>query len=263
MDATATLDSGSLVRAEEPEMTAEPEAGQTIDELAASSKVPSRTIRFYQSKGLLPKPEIRGRVAYYAEPHLKRLELIASLQDRGLRIEAIRDLVGRIDKGELDVSQWLGLEAELQSPWGSDQPRTATEDEVYELFGRRRAGLLGDLVRRGLVEKTRDVYLVKSPALLRVVGRLEEAGVDLDLGVELGDVLRKHLGRAAKELTELFVKDADRGRLETDLASAMRELRPATMEAVRIVFAQQMERSLRALVESGRGARLPVRRKRG
>ncbi len=77
-------------------------AGLTIDDLAGASKVPSRTIRFYQSKGLLPKPVIRGRVAFYDKAHLERLELIASLQDRGLRIEAIRDLVTRMDRGELD-----------------------------------------------------------------------------------------------------------------------------------------------------------------
>ena len=35
----------------------------TIDELARVSRVPSRTIRFYQSEGALPKPTIKGRVA--------------------------------------------------------------------------------------------------------------------------------------------------------------------------------------------------------
>ena len=79
----------------------------TIDELAAASQVPSRTIRFYQSKGALPHPQIRGRVAYYGPAHIERLKLIASLQDRGLRIDAIRELTSRIDRGELDVNEWL------------------------------------------------------------------------------------------------------------------------------------------------------------
>ena len=60
----------------------------TIDELAAASRVPSRTIRFYQSRGALMAPEIRGRVAFYGKPHIERLKLIAQLQDRGLRIDA-------------------------------------------------------------------------------------------------------------------------------------------------------------------------------
>src|SRR6185437_6527110 len=96
---------------------------------------------------------IKGRVAYYGEPHLERLQLIASLQDRGLRIEAIRELVARIDRGEVDIKEWLGLEAQLSQPWDDDQPRTVTEDELFELAGRKRAGLLNDLVRGKLVER--------------------------------------------------------------------------------------------------------------
>ena len=51
----------------------------TIDELAAASKVASRTIRFYQSRGALMPPAIKGRVAYYGQPHVERLKLIAQL----------------------------------------------------------------------------------------------------------------------------------------------------------------------------------------
>src|SRR5215831_186557 len=103
-------------------MSTEPEAAPeyTIDELAQVSEVPSRTIRFYQSKGALPRPQIRGRVAFYGPAHVERLKLIASLQDRGLRIDAIRDLVARIDKGELDVNEWLGIEQQLQASWAND-----------------------------------------------------------------------------------------------------------------------------------------------
>src|SRR3954462_10237836 len=98
----------------------------TIDELAAASEVPSRTIRFYQSKGALPRPLIRGRVAFYGPAHVERLKLIARLPDRGLRIDAIRELCSRIDKGELDVNEWLGIDAQLEVSWANDQPRTAT-----------------------------------------------------------------------------------------------------------------------------------------
>ena len=56
LDAAAELVHGSAV--------ADPDQ-LTIDELAAQSRVPSRTIRYYQSKGVLPPPEIKGRVAYY------------------------------------------------------------------------------------------------------------------------------------------------------------------------------------------------------
>src|SRR5450755_873683 len=143
-----------------------PRTEYTIDELAAAAKVPSRTIRFYQSRGALPAPEIRGRVAFYGPAHLDRLKLIAQLQDRGLRIDAIRDLVVSIDRGELDLAEWLGVEQQMQAPWANDQPRTVNEAELYDIAGTRRPGLLADLVRARLVERHGDVYLLRSPALL-------------------------------------------------------------------------------------------------
>ena len=42
-----------------------------------STRVPSRTIRYYQSKGALPKPTIRGRVAFYGPGHVERLANLA------------------------------------------------------------------------------------------------------------------------------------------------------------------------------------------
>jgi len=233
----------------------------TIDELAAASEVPSRTIRFYQSKGVLPKPIVKGRIAYYGDTHLERLKLIASLQDRGLRIEAIRELMTRIDKGELDVGEWLGLEGELQQPWGGDRPTTVTEQELFELAGRKRVGLLNELIRAKLVKRQGSVFLVPSPALLQISARLEAAGIDLDTAVRGGDILQKHLGRTAKDLTELFVRHAS-DESDADFGKMMSELRPLAFEAVRVVFAREMERELRKLVESGKTARVGRRRNR-
>jgi len=231
----------------------------TIDDLASVSQVPSRTIRFYQSKGVLPKPIIKGRVAFYGKAHLERLELIASLQDRGLRIEAIRELVQRIDKGELDIGEWLGLEAQLQQPWANDQPVTVSEDQLYELAGRKRAGLLNDLVRGKLVERRGNVFFVPSPALLAIGARLEAAGIDIDDVVRAKAILEKYVGRAAKELTELVVSRANDG-TDGDLGKAVEELRPLAMEGVRVIFAQAMQAELRELALSGRSAKVARRR---
>ncbi|MEJ7733503.1 MAG: MerR family transcriptional regulator [Polyangiaceae bacterium] len=249
-------------------MTTEDDAGTgyTIDELAAASQVPSRTIRFYQSKGALPPPQIRGRVAYYGPRHLERLELIASLQDRGLRIDAIRDLTGRIDKGELDVNEWLGLEAQLQAPWDSDRPRTCSEAELYELAGARRPGLVAELVRLELVERQKDTFLVRSPALLQLAMRLEASGIDLATASRANEILRKHMARAAEDLAEYFFKHAGEGFGRSgsveDVTAAFEALRPGGLEAVRLVFGQEMERVLRKLLASGKTASLPGKSKR-
>ncbi len=67
----------------------------TIDELAQESGVSSRNIRYYQTRGLLPPPELSGRLGYYDRRHLERLALIQELQSEGLNLQAIGWLLER------------------------------------------------------------------------------------------------------------------------------------------------------------------------
>ncbi len=237
-------------------------AEYTIDELASVARVPSRTIRFYQARGALMPPEIKGRVAYYGKPHVERLKLIAQLQDRGLRIDAIRDLVASIDRGEVALAEWLGVEQQVQASWANDRPRTVTEDELYELAGTKRPGLLADLVRTRLVERTGDVYLLRSPALLAMAMKLEPVGIDLETAAASSALLRKHMSRAATDLVKLFVKRAENGEVE-DLGKLLESLRPVGIDAVRVIFGRAMERALRELFESGRMAKIKGKKKKG
>lgn len=238
----------------------------TIDELATLTRVPSRTIRFYQSKGALPSPQIRGRVAFYGPAHIERLKLIGSLQDRGLRIRAIRDLLTQADKGELALNEWLGLEQQLQEPWANDRPRVVTEAELHQLMGEPRPGAIAELLRLKQIERRGDSYLVHSPALFQVALRLEAAGIDFETGVGASAILRKYLGRAAGELTSFFYKRIGEGfgREVTagEVSEAYKALRPLGQEAVRVVFAQEMERALRKLVDSGVTSELQAKVKR-
>lgn len=232
----------------------------TIDELAAASRVPSRTIRFYQSRGALMNPEIRGRVAYYGKQHVERLKLIAQLQDRGLRIDAIGDLVKRIDRGEVDLAEWLGVEEQMQAPWALDHARTVTEAELYEIAGSRRPGLLADLTRAQIVERKGDVYLLASPALLALAIKLESVGIDLETAAEASAILRKHLRRSVGDLVELFVDQIEDGHVPIDNAGKLFEtFRSVGVESVRVLFAREMEGELRKLLASGKLASLSAR----
>jgi DNA-binding transcriptional MerR regulator len=234
----------------------------TIDELAATSRVPSRTIRFYQSRGALMAPEIRGRVAYYGKPHVERLKLIAQLQDRGLRIDAIGDLMKRIDRGEVDLAEWLGVEEQMQAPWAADQARTVGEAELYEIAGSRRPGLLADLTRARIIERKGDVFLLGSPALLVMAMKLEAAGIDLDTATQASAILRKHLGRAVGDLVELFVGRVKDGHVNIAAGKLFETLRTVGVESVRVLFAREMEAALRKLIASGKLATLSARSRR-
>ncbi|MGE0322299.1 MAG: MerR family transcriptional regulator [Polyangiaceae bacterium] len=250
--------------------TDQPEEEFTIDELAARSKVPSRTIRFYQSKKALPSPKLRGRVAYYDQRHLERLELIANLQDRGLRINAIRDLLASMERGDVSVTEWLGLSDELRSPWADDQPRMLTEDELLDFAksvdGKPRPGLIADLERLHLLERQGDRFVVRSPSLLTISLKLEAAGVDLETAAGAADILRKHLSKAAGELARFFFDHAGSGfgrdGSAEELSAALGALRPLGVEAVKVIFSKEIERELRTLAESGRAAKIPARNRR-
>ena len=230
----------------------------TIDDLAREAGIPSRTVRFYQTRGLLPRPEMRGRVAHYGPAHVERLRLIAQLQDRGLKIKAIHELLGRVERGETRLEEWLGLEDRLREPWAGDESRIVNADELAALAGDLRPGRLADLVRHGLVARRGGSFLVPSLALLQLALRLETAGVDLDTVAGLQRTLRKRLSRTAEELAEPFLSRRARKATASHapaLGDVLRELRPIALEAVRLVFAQEMERVLREWVRSGRAAR--------
>jgi hypothetical protein len=149
-----------------------------------------------------------------------------------------------------------------------DSPRVFAEQEIIELAGASaRPGLMADLMRIGLVERQGDArppaYLVPSPALLHTALALQAAGIDLDTAWGAERILRKRLARAAEELVEFFKHRAGQGfgreQAPEDLTKAIQALRPVAADAVRRIFAQEIERSLRELVEQ-RGAS-PARRR--
>lgn len=257
-------DSDARPSAPEPDAAQETPA-YTIDELAAHTGIPSRTIRFYQSSGALQKPARRGRVAYYGPEHVERLALIGQLQDRGLRMRAIADLVERIDRGEVALDEWLGLAGELKSSWTDDTPQVLSATELEAKIGSRRPGFLADLVRHTLVEsQPNGTYLVASPRMLELALEAEDAHVGLDITAEATRLLHKHLERAASELSEHLVEEL--GAIEGadtnvgQMTEALRRLRPVTQEWVRLIFAREMERVLRERIESGEAT--PKRKKK-
>jgi DNA-binding transcriptional MerR regulator len=240
----------------------------TIDELAALSGVPSRTIRFYQSKGTLPAPERRGRVAYYGVEHVDRLRVIAELQDRGLRLDAIRDALAEVDRGgkALSLQSWLGMGDELQAPWSDDRPIVLSEPDLVRRVGSR-PGLVGELRRLGFIERqgnTRPAtYVVPSAMLLDIGVELGKAGIDPLVAFEASQIMRRRLGLLTDELATFWADHTGEGFGGTgkpdEIVKAVDALRPQGLRAVQVIFAHEMERSLRELVE--RGGAMPQSRR--
>lgn len=226
-----------------------------LTELIERSGVPGRTIRYYQSEGLLPKPSKRGRDAVYGDEHIDRLALIAELRDRGLTLGAIRDLVAT-DRPSRTVAEWLGIDATLKAPWSDDRPRVLARDELTALIGDRRAGLLAELVDAGYVETgDADTWTVPSPGLLELALQLHDAGIDVDISGRLRDLLRSRIGKAVDDAVALLAERAGAGfagrATPEELSTAIGVLRPIARETTSLILAQEVERALRQLLDQG------------
>jgi DNA-binding transcriptional MerR regulator len=229
-----------------------------LQELADRSGLPIRTIRWYQSEGLLPKPEKNGRDAVYRAEHLERLRLIAELRDRGLTLTAIRDLVAR-ERPARTVAEWLGIDATLTAPWSDDRPRIVDRDELAEFANGRRPGLLAELQDAGYVKATDGgTWLVPSPTLLDFALQLHDAGIDVEITGQLRDLLRRRLAKAVDETVKLLVEHTGAGfaggATPAEVATALGALRPIARETTSLILAQEVERALRELVGAGPAA---------
>lgn len=250
-----------------PDETAEAASGEptySLSELVERSALPARTIRWYQSEGLLPKPAKRGRDAVYRAEHVERLRLIAELRDRGLTLVAIRDLLAR-DRPSSTVAEWLGIDATLTAPWSDDRPRVVTRDELTAMIDGRRAGLLAELQDAGYVQAADPgTWLVPSPALFGLALQLHDAGIDVELSAQLRDLLRRRLAKAVDDAVKLLVERAGAGfagnATPAELATAVGALRPVARETTSLILAQEVERALRQLVDSGPAAIVRARR---
>jgi DNA-binding transcriptional MerR regulator len=225
----------------------------TVDELSAHTGVPSRTIRFYQSQDILPPPLRSGRIALYTQEHVERLRLISMLQTRGLRLTAIREVM----HSALTMHDWLGLDERLRAPWTDDEPRTVRTAELQRMLATDHPSVTVDALQRAqLIRINGDTIIIPSPALLDIALRLDSAGIDLDTGTAAAGIIRERLAPAAAELVAHFAGRVGQGfgreATPQELARAFDELRPLGVEAVRIVFAQEVQRAIREMLETRR-----------
>jgi hypothetical protein len=99
-----------------------------------------------------------------------------------------------------------------------------------------------------------------SPAMLQVALKLDGSGVGLETAEAAHDILRKHLSRAATELVDYFVRQAQDASGPDEVAQSLEALRSVGSEVVRLTFAQEVERALREALEQGKA--LPPHRKK-
>jgi len=210
-----------------------------VEQLAAECEVSVDTVRYYQSRGLLPVPDREGRVAWYGPEHAERIRRIRRLQGKGLTLAAI----GRVIRGELGEA-----DADLAAAVAEELGESGDEGLTLDDFAVR-AGVPASLIQaveregirigRQVAGQTR--YTPADIELVRNALRM------LEFGLPLGDLLA--LARDADEAmrgladraVDLFddhvrkpIRDTsgDDDRAAEQMVQAFRELLPAVQALV-------------------------------
>jgi hypothetical protein len=121
---------------------------RVAEALAESADVPGgkaraipdeRSIRYYTTLGLLDRPALRGRTAYYGARHLAQLVAIKKMQADGATLAEIQELLPAIDDARLAELTGIALGAAVRAParrdfWRSP-PAVAAQDAAFAEAG--------------------------------------------------------------------------------------------------------------------------------
>ncbi|MFD9097897.1 MerR family transcriptional regulator [Streptomyces collinus] len=239
----------------EPARPAGPSARRAhrIEDLAHRTGTTVRTIRAYQDKGLLPRPERQGRANLYSDVHVTRLQQIGHLLDRGYTLASIRELLEAWDTGR-GLGGVLGLVTEVEGPWTDEEPVRVTRAELDARFGGTPdEDAVAEAVDLGVLEPVDgdpDTFLVPSPQELAVAAELHAAGVPLSaISAHLRELRGQveHIAARFLEFTteHVFARYLDDPARRTDAHAAeaaglVRRLRPLARQTVDAELARAM-----------------------
>jgi DNA-binding transcriptional MerR regulator len=170
----------------------------TVAELSARVGMSIRNIRAHQSRGLVPAPVRRGRVAYYDDRHERALSQILELQRKGYNLTAVEELMK--DDRYRDTARLRTVLAPLLE----GEEIALTHNEMAEMFAltpspQRLADALDTALIRDLGEGR---YAVPSRQLLNATLAL------VDTGMPILDIygLQVEITRATREVARRFVE---------------------------------------------------------
>jgi DNA-binding transcriptional MerR regulator len=225
-----------------------------VEQLAAACDVSVDTVRYYQTRGLVPPPAREGRVAWYDDRHAERIREVRELRRRGLTLAAIERVLGDgLDPADADLA------VAIAAARGEAQP-----DELLTLDGfASRSGVPASLIQaveREGIELGRTVdgevrYTAADIDMVRGALRLLEYGLPLGELLSLARDTNDAMVALATRAVELFdehvrkpIRDtAGAEEAATQLVEAFDTLLPAVTNLVanhfrRVLLAEAEER---------------------
>ncbi|WP_435769800.1 MerR family transcriptional regulator [Nocardioides sp. SYSU DS0651] len=232
---------------EPPQDPADDGALRTVDELASAAGLTVRTTRYYASLGLLPPPARRGRMAWYDDTHLARLEMIRALQGHGFTLQAIEKYLASLPN---DASiEDLAVQRAMLTSWTVGGPQDLTRRQLDQHAGRRltdeEVALIEEL---GMLRRSEDE---RGTVQFTPVHGFDVAVslIELDIPVSgmraAGEAIARHMSALAHELTEVLHDEVlepwrheqhgSRDKAE-HLESTLAKLRRLTLDAIVAAF---------------------------
>lgn len=226
-----------------------------MDDLARQAGVATTTVRLYQAKGMLAPPRLDGRTGWYDASHLRRLKLIARLQEQGFSLAAIASLIDSWERGH-SLDTVVGVEAELDALLGDAHALVLEPTELAHHLPAE--ALHPEHLKRaealGLLEVMPDGGLrIPDRRFLETGGALAALGVPATEALDEWEALRTHTDEIARRFVALFERHLLPEDGPTDLdPDAARQL-TETLAQLRLLARQVMVAALdSSLAEQGR-----------
>lgn len=167
-------------------------SGAAPDNRQAKAVPAERMVRYYTSRGLLPRPGNRGRALTYGRTHLVRLVAIKRLQGQGLSLDEIAERLAGMSAAQVEA---LAAIPDRAMPPGLGDPEPEPEPA-------RAAGAFWRTVPETVPEAVPEAAPVPVVAQLKAVRLSDTVTLLVDGPLPPLDSLR----RAAAPLLDLLAK---------------------------------------------------------
>ncbi|MEA2124526.1 MAG: hypothetical protein QOI80_1308 [Solirubrobacteraceae bacterium] len=218
-----------------------------IEDLSRRVGMSVRNLREWRTLGLLPPAEIRGRVGYYDQSVVERVERIQELRAEGFTLDLIRRM--------LDVSGESGGEVmrfarDLRAPFRDDEPPRVDLDAWAAGWGSKDPKALERALAIGLIRRRPDGELeFTSSRVDRIGTALQELGLSLTETLDAAAEIRAHADAVAELFERVWLERVwqpflDAGSPDDQLPTLQQRLatvQPMAMDAVVALFTVAME----------------------
>lgn len=175
-----------------------------IDEFARRTGLTVRNIRAYQSRGLLPGPDVQGRTGYYGPDHAERITLIRDLQGQGFNLEAIRRLIDAAPEAGDEPLRFLQA---ATATFGPEQPEVVTWAQAARQWGEDGPRVLERAIALGLARPVDDQHIeYPSPRMIRAAFQMMAMGMPIDRLLDITERMREHADGIAALYVGVFLE---------------------------------------------------------